>query len=234
MKLSIIVPVYNEENTLKEIIERVKNAPFPKNISREIIVVDDCSTDSSPKILSEIEGIKTIRHKVNKGKGAAVRTGIERSSGDIILIQDADLEYDPSYYRKLLEPILNGKASIVYGTRLKNYPLRIFGKRKTPLVTHYLGNKFLGFATNILYGSRLSDMETGYKVFKRTAIKGIKLRANRFEFEPEITAKILKKGHKIFEVPIKITPRGYEEGKKITWKDGFVALWTLVKFRFKE
>ena len=234
MKLSIIVPVYNEEKTLKEIIERVKNAPFPKNVSREIIVVDDCSTDFSPKILSEIEGIKTIRHKANKGKGAAVRAGIEHSTGDIILIQDADLEYDPSYYRKLLEPILDGKASVVYGTRLKNYPLRIFGKRKTPLVTHYLGNKLLGFATNILYGSRLSDMETGYKVFKRTTIKGIKLTANRFEFEPEITARILKKGHKIFEVPIKITPRGYEEGKKITWKDGFVALWTLVKYRFVD
>jgi len=161
-------------------------------------------------------------------------TGIRNSKGDFILIQDADLEYDPKYIPHIIEPILKGKAKVVYGTRLKNYPLKILGKKRTPLITHYLGNKFLSFITNILFGKNVSDMETGYKVFLSSILSGIEIKAKGFDFEPEITAKLLKKGFKIYEVPIKVNPRGYDEGKKITWKDGIVAFWTLVKYRFVD
>ncbi|MEK7550197.1 MAG: glycosyltransferase family 2 protein [Patescibacteria group bacterium] len=228
MILTIVIPVFNEEATIKEIIRRVKKI----KIQKEIVVIDDASSDNSFEILSKLSGIKLLRHNVNLGKGAAVRTGIKKSVGEIILIQDADLEYDPNDYLKLLQPILNGEASIVYGTRLKNYPVKIFGKKHTPFLTHYFGNKLLSFATRILYSNNLTDMETGYKVFRKDVLKNIKLESNRFEFEPEITAKILKAGYKIYEVPIKVNPRGYDEGKKITWKDGFKAIWTLIKYRF--
>ncbi|MCH7641127.1 glycosyltransferase family 2 protein [Patescibacteria group bacterium] len=240
MKLSIIIPVYNEERTLKEIIYRVKKARIPAGVSSEIIVVDDASEDSSKlrfqsaKLEFKIKNLKLVEHKKNKGKGAAVRSGIKTSSGDIILIQDADLEYNPADYSRLLKPILEGKTRIVYGTRLKNYPLKLFGNDKTPLPLHLIGNKFLTFVTNLLYGSNLSDMETGYKVFKAEVLKGVKLKSKRFEFEPEITAKVLKRGYNIYEVPIKVNPRGYDEGKKITWRDGFSATWTLIKYRFTD
>jgi glycosyltransferase involved in cell wall biosynthesis len=234
MKLSIIVPVYNEEKTVKKILNKVKKVRLPNLIEKEIIVVDDGSQDETPSILNNISGIKVINHKTNKGKGAAVRTGIETAKGDIILIQDADLEYNPDDYPRLLEPILKDKAEVVYGSRLKNYPLRIVGKRKTPLITHYLGNKLLTLITNLLYGNGLTDMETCYKVFTKEVLKPIKLNANRFDFEPEITAKILKAGYKICEVPIKVQPRGYDEGKKITWRDGIGAAWTLIKYRFVD
>lgn len=234
MKLSIIVPVYNEEKTVSEILRQVKKVKLPKDLKREIIVVDDGSQDKTPTILNKISGIKVIKHKTNKGKGAAVRAGIKKVKGQIILIQDADLEYNPNDYPCLLEPILSGKTKVVYGTRLKNYPLRLFGRRKTPLFTHYLGNKLLTFITNLLYGDGLTDMETCYKVFKKEVLKSIKLKANRFDFEPEITAKALKAGYKIHEIPIKVKPRGYDEGKKITWRDGFVAVWTLLRYRFVD
>lgn len=234
MKLSIIMPVYNEEKTVGEILRRMKQVRLPNRLGREIIVVDDGSTDTTPNVLAKAREIKVIRHRRNKGKGAAVRTGIKKAEGEIILIQDADLEYDPEDYPRLLEPILADKAKVVYGTRLKNYPLRIFGKRRTPLLTHYLGNKFLTLFANLLYGGGLTDMETGYKIFKSEVLKTFRLKADKFDFEPEITAKILKAGHKIYEVPIKVKPRGYDEGKKITWKDGFVAVWTLLRCRFKD
>ncbi len=234
MKLTIIIPVFNEDKTVSEIIRRVKKVKLAKGVTKEIIVVDDGSTDKSPKMIAKIKKIKFYRHAVNKGKGAAIRTGLSKATGDIILIQDADLEYNPRYYPKLLKTILEGKSKVVYGTRLKNYPLRLLGAKKTPLITHYLGNKFLSLVTNVLYGNRLSDMETCYKVFLRECVETIKLNANRFEFEPEITAKILKRGYKITEVPIRIRPRGYDQGKKITWKDGFIALWTLIKYRFVD
>lgn len=240
MMLSIIIPVFNEEATVSEILKRVGKVRLPKGLSREIIAIDDCSTDNSKfkiqssKLKFKIKNLKVLEHKTNRGKGAAIRTGIKSAKGDIILIQDADLEYDPNDYGKLLTPLLEDKAKVVYGTRLKNYPIRLFGRRHTPFLTHYLGNKFLTLVTNILYGDGVTDMETCYKVFKRGVLKGIKIKSNRFEFEPEITAKVLRSGYKIYEVPIKVEPRGYDEGKKITWRDGFLAIWTLMKYRFIE
>lgn len=232
MRLSIIIPVFNEQSTIKEIIKRVKKVKLPKKVTKEIVVVNDASTDGTLEILKQIKNIKVVNHKINLGKGAAIKTGLKNSFGEIIIIQDADLEYDPNYFPHLLKPILERKTKVVYGTRLKNYPLRIFGKRRTPLVAHYLGNKLLSFFTNLIYHNGLTDMETGYKVFNRSILKGIKLNSRRFDFEPEITAKILKRGLEIYEVPIKVNPRGYDDGKKITWKDGLVALITLIKYRF--
>lgn len=232
MKLSIIIPVYNEEKTVTEIVSKVKSVKLPNNISKEIIIVNDASTDSTAKLLSHIKGVTILKHSVNRGKGAAIRTGLQKSKGDILLIQDADLEYDPNDFNRLLAPIVNGVTKVVYGTRLKNFPLRITGQRRTPLITHYLGNKFLSLLTSILYGRSVTDMETCYKVFKTEVIKDMKIHADRFDFEPEITAKILKRGFLIYEIPIKVKPRGYNEGKKISWRDGFKAVWTLLKYRF--
>ena len=237
MILSIIIPVFNEEKTISEIVAKVSNVKLPHKLTREVIVVDDASNDTTTLALrgaSKTFNLKVFKHTTNKGKGAAIRTGIKKSKGEIILIQDADLEYDPNDYPRLIKPILEGKSDVVYGTRLKNYPIKIFGRKHTPFLTHFLGNKFLSLATRILYGSKITDMETCYKVFKKEVIKNIEIKSDRFEFEPEITAKILKAGHSIYEVPIKVTPRGYDEGKKITWKDGFLAFWTLVKYRFTD
>ena len=234
MKLSIIIPVYNEEKTIEELVKRVKSAKLPKNLSKEIIVIDDASSDKTASILSLIKGIEVMKHKNNMGKGFAVRTGLKHARGDIILIQDADLEYDPDDYGKLIFPIILGKAKVVYGSRLKNYPLKLFGKKRTPLLTHFLGNKLLTLVTNILYGDGVTDMETCYKVMSRGVLDGIKLNAERFDFEPEITAKILKSGFQIHEIPIRVNPRGYDEGKKISWKDGFIAVWTLIKYKFTD
>ncbi|MAG59720.1 glycosyl transferase [Candidatus Woesebacteria bacterium] len=234
MKLSIIIPVYNEEKTVGKIIEKVKVVKLPQRVSREIIVVDDGSTDLTGKILKTIKGIELLKHQENKGKGAAVRTGLARASGDVLLIQDADLEYDPKDYVKLLEPIVTKKTQVVYGSRLMDYPLRLWGKDKTPLPFHYIGNKFLSFITRLLYGGRVTDMETCYKVFTKDIAKKLHLRSNSFDLEPEITAKILKQGYRIFEVPIKVKPRDYKEGKKITWRDGFFALWNLLRYRIVD
>jgi dolichol-phosphate mannosyltransferase len=234
MKLSVIIPVYNEEATIKKIIGLVKKVKFPRNVDTEIIVVNDASTDGTSKILSRFVGLRVFNHKINSGKGTAVRTGIENSKGDCLVIQDADLEYDPKYIPLLLKPIIEGRAKVVYGTRLKHFPLRIGGRRKTPLISHFLGNKFLSLVTGLLYSTGVSDMETGYKMFTRDVVNNIKLHSKRFELEPEITAKILKQGIKIYEVPIKVAPRGYDEGKKITWRDGFIAIWTLIKYRFTD
>ncbi len=238
MKLSIIIPVYNEEKTIKEILTKVNGVRLKNGMTKEIIVVDDGSTDKSKfeirNLKFKIINLKLISHRVNKGKGAAIKSGIKSATGDIIIVQDADLEYDPNDYNRLLKPILLNKSKVVYGSRLKNYPLRVFGARRTPLITHYLGNKFLTLVTNLLYGKGVTDMETCYKVFSRDVLKGMKLNAKRFDFEPEITAKILKRGYKIIEIPIKVKPRGYDEGKKISWKDGFIAIWTLIKYKFVD
>jgi glycosyltransferase involved in cell wall biosynthesis len=225
MKLSIIMPVFNERNTIKEIIERVKCV----DIDKEMIIVDDYSMDGTRDILKTLndDGIKVIYHKKNQGKGAAVRTGLNYVSGEIVIIQDADLEYDPRDYRMLIRPIIEGKGDVVYGSRF-------LGEHRVFLFWHYWGNKLLTFITNLLYNTMLSDMETCYKAFRADIIRSIKIRSNGFNIEPEITAKIFKKKYRVYEVPIAYSGRGYEEGKKITWKDGFMALYTLIKFRFMD
>ncbi len=234
MRVSIIIPAYNEEKTIQKLISLVMGVSLPKGITKEIIVVNDASNDNTLQVIKKIKGIKVFSHNTNCGKGAALATGFRKATGDIILIQDADLEYDPSDYPRLISPIIEGKTKVVYGSRLKNYPLRLLGHKKTPLILHYLGNKFLTVVTQVLYGTQVTDMETCYKVFSKEVIKPLRMEAKRFDFEPEITAKILKRGYTIYEVPIKVKPRGYDEGKKITWKDGFVAVWTLVKFKFRD
>lgn len=226
MKLSIIMPVYNEKNTIKEILGKVRHIDLGE-IEKEIIVVDDGSTDGTSDILKyeADSSLKYVRHQQNQGKGAAVKTGLGAATGDLIIIQDADLEYDPHDYLKLINPVLKGKAQVVYGSRFT-------GERRNMLFWHYVGNRLLSLITNILYNTTLSDMETGYKLFTKEALNNIKIKAKRFEFEPEITAKILKEGIRIYEVPISYTGREFSEGKKISWKDGLIALWTLIKYRF--
>ena len=228
MKLSIVMPVFNERNTIKEILRRVRKVDLGE-LEREIVVVDDCSSDGTRDILAMEEDSVTrvIYHAENSGKGAAVRTGFAAATGDLIIIQDADLEYDPEDYPNLLEPVLKGKAQVVYGSRFT-------GPRKNMLFWHFVGNRFLALVTNILYNTTLSDMETCYKLFTREALEGIELRSNHFDIEPEITAKILKKKIRIFEVPISYAGREIEEGKKITWRDGIPAMWALIKFRFVD
>ena len=229
LKLSVIIPVYNEKKTIKKVIDKVKGIRL-KNIKKEIIVVDDFSTDSTRNTLKNIKDstIKIFSHKINMGKGAAIRTGLKNCTGDIVLIQDADLEYGPNEYGKLLKPILDNTAKVVYGSRIA----AIRRNKKNMYKLHYFGNVFLTFMTNLLYEAKITDMETGYKVFKKDVIKDITLRATRFDFEPEITAKILKRGYKIHEVPISFVGRSFEEGKKINWVDGVKAFYYLIKYRF--
>lgn len=262
MILSIIIPVYNEKNNILKIIEKVINV----KIDKEIIIIDDGSTDGTREILKKLkidnasvsvstethkelktklstptneyrdeqnismlenEKLKIIFHEKNLGKGFAIRTGIKEVKGDIILIQDADLEYDPNEYYKLIEPILQGKTEVVYGSRvLKKNP-------KASLI-FYLGGRFLSFVTNFLYGTKITDEPTCYKVFSTKLLKSINLECKRFEFCPEVTAKIAKKGYAIFEVPISYNPRSVKEGKKINWRDGVEAVWTLIKYKFKD
>mgnify|MGYP001615156435 CR=1 FL=1 len=236
MKLSILIPVFNEEKTVGKVIEKVSNVVIP-GIEREIIIIDDGSTDASVSIISTYQSLnfKFIKHKKNMGKGAAVRTGLQKATGEYVVIQDADLEYDPRQIKKLIKPILEKKTKVVYGTRLKRLP-NFSRDEKTPLfLLHYLGNKFLSLATSMLYFQWLTDMETCYKVFPRNAFTTIPLHARGFELEPEITAKLLKKGYSIIEVPIATTPRGYADGKKIhAVRDGTRALWALIKYRFTD
>ena len=226
-KLSVIVPVYNERTTLVEVLRRMRAVELPDGIDREIIVVDDGSTDGTREVLRQLgdSTVRVILHDGNRGKGAAVRTGIGVANGDYILIQDADLEYDPEDWPKLLTPVFRGKATVVYGSRFT-------GERRNMLFLHWMGNRMLSLTTNVLYNTTLSDMETCYKLFDRRVLDGITIRSDRFDFEPEITAKVLRQGVRIYEVPISYTGREFDEGKKITWRDGFAALYALVKFRF--
>lgn len=237
MKLSIIIPVYNEEKTIEEILKKVINEKIP-GIEKEIIVVDDGSTDKTREKLNNIlqsKSFKTILHDKNQGKGAAVLSGIKNAIGDYIIIQDADLEYDPKFIRQLIKPILEKKSKVVYGTRIKRLP-HLKGEEKTfRFLLHYFGNRFLSLITSVLYGQWITDMETCYKLFPKDALNGVKMNAKGFEFEPEVTAKLLKRGYKILELPIEVKPRGYEEGKKISAvKDGSKAIWYLFKYRFTD
>lgn len=232
MILSIIIPVFNEQETIKEIIRRVFTVKLPDNIRKEVVIVDDCSNDNTSAILKSTKlPFKYLRHKTNLGKGAAIRSGLSLAKGNYAIIQDADLEYDPHDFIKLLKPVMEKNTKVVFGTRLKNYPLKIWGKKRTVMPIHLIANKFLTTLTNILYSSKLTDMETGYKLIDIKILRKIKLKANKFDFEPEITAKILKMKIPIMEVPIKANPRTYKEGKKIGWLDGLIAIWTLIKYR---
>lgn len=227
MKLTVIIPAYNEKKTIGEILDRVQET----GLVDEILVVDDGSTDGTREILQSIDSSRPIRviyHPRNMGKGAAVRTGIQNACGDLVLIQDADLEYDPREYPNLLQPIQEGIADVVYGSRF------LGAGRRPILFWNMVANKILTLITNILYNNILSDMETGYKVFKRSIVSDIPLHAHGFDFEPEFTAKILKRHVRIFEVPIAFNPRDYSEGKKIKAWDALIALWTLIKYRFVE
>lgn len=227
MKLSVIIPVYNEFESIKTILERVQAA----KLAHEIIVVDDGSQDGTRDLLKKLDGkkrVKVILHEKNQGKGAAVRTGMSAATGDVLLIQDADLEYDPRDYPELLQPIREGLAEVVYGSRFLGKPHRV------TMFWHMVANKLLTLLTNVLYDTILTDMETGYKVFRREVIEGMTIRANSFNFEPEFTAKVLKRKYRIFEVPITFNPRDYSQGKKIKLKDAFEAVWTLFKYRFVD
>jgi len=223
MKLSIIIPSFNEAATLAQAIKRVKQVKL-SNIIKEIIVVDDGSTDGTRKNLTKITGITKIILPKNQGKGAAIRHGLTKAAGDYVLIQDADLEYDPEDIPALLEPILTGKARVVYGSRF-------IGPHKNMLFWHMVGNKLLSLVTNFLFNTTISDMEVGYKLIPRKLLKSLKLESDRFGFEPEVTAKILKTGVRIYEVPISYAGREFSEGKKITWKDGLESFYLLWKYR---
>jgi dolichol-phosphate mannosyltransferase len=224
MKLSVIIPAYNEIRTISKLLELIKKV----EIEKEIIIIDDGSSDGTQELLRDIKekNIKVIFHKKNHGKGMAIRTGIKHITGDIVIIQDADLEYDPQDYYKLIAPIINNQATVVYGSRLlnpqfrRNYNLNLFA------------TKLLSKMSNFLYNTKLTDEPTCYKVFKTGVLKSINLKCKKFEFCPEVTAKVSKKGHCIHELPINYYPRSIEEGKKINWKDGVQAIWTLIKYRF--
>ncbi len=225
--LSVIVPVFNERNTVAEIVRRMRRVEVPLEV--EIIMVDDASWDGTGDILKALEDstVRVLRHAENAGKGAAIRTGLAHARGDAVLIQDADLEYDPDDWPRLLNPLLKGKAQVVYGNRFT-------GEHTNMLFLHWVGNRFLSLVTNVLYNTTLTDMECGYKLFDRRVLESISIRSNRFDFEPEITAKVLRQGYRIYEVPISYAGRGYDEGKKITWKDGMRALVTLMRYRFSR
>ena len=228
--LSVLIPIYNEEATILELLQRVREV----EIKKEVILVDDGSADGTRAILREqIEGqfpdVKVIYHEVNRGKGAAIRTAIAHATGDYLIVQDADLEYDPREYYNLLEPLLDGRADVVFGSRFLGG-----GAHRVHFFWHRLGNGLLTLLSNMLTNVNLTDMEVCYKVFKREVLQSINLKCNKFDFEPEVTAKVAKKHYRIYEVPISYSGRDYAEGKKIGWRDGVQAIWTIIKYRFTD
>lgn len=228
-KVSIVIPVYNELNSLEQLLNKVEEADFA-GLEKEIILIDDNSTDGTKEILKKMEDkYKIYYHNVNQGKGAAVRTGFQYVTGDITVIQDADLEYDPNDYTDVLKLIIVNGADAAYGSRFMN-----LDDHKTAVKVNFVANVLLTLMTNILFGAKLTDMETCYKAFKTDIIKGITIKSDRFDFDPEITAKVLKKKAKIMEAPISYSGRTFEEGKKITWKDGIHAVLALIKYRFTD
>jgi glycosyltransferase involved in cell wall biosynthesis len=224
--LSVIVPVYNERNTVGEILRRMRLVDLP--IDREIVVVDDGSVDGTDKVLAALQDstVRVVTHDFNRGKGAAVRTGIHAARGDLVLIQDADLEYDPGDWPRLVAPILQGKTKVVFGSRY-------IGEREATSVARWLGDRSLSLLATVLFNATISDIETGYKLVDREVLDGLDLRADRFDFEPEITAKLLRQGNKIYEVPVTYAGRPSSEGRKFTWQDGLTAAWTLVRLRLR-
>ncbi|MGH7822819.1 MAG: glycosyltransferase family 2 protein [Candidatus Binatia bacterium] len=226
MKISVVIPVFNERATVAELVRRVRAALDGREA--EIVLVDDGSTDGTREVLRSLEGVRLLEHERNRGKGAALRTGFAAVTGDVVIVQDADLEYDPRDYPKLLEPIEDGRADVVYGSRFLGGPHRVL------FFWHFMANMMLTLLSNILTNLNLSDMETGYKVFRREVVDRIQIRSDRFNFEPEITAKVAKARYRIYEVPISYSGRTYEEGKKIGFRDGLSALWSIFKFRFVD
>ncbi len=224
-KITILIPVYNEVNTLMPILQKLESIDF-YGLEKEIILIDDYSTDGTKELYKDLN-YKVLYHEKNMGKGASLRDGFKEATGDIVTIQDADLEYNPEDLLPLVKVVLDNEADVAYGSRFMNIDMS-----KDYMLTHLLGNKALTIITNILYGANLTDMETCYKVFKSEYVKNLNIKSNRFDFEPEITAKVLKQGARLKEVPITYVARGFKEGKKISWKDGFAAIFALIKFRF--
>jgi dolichol-phosphate mannosyltransferase len=230
MKLSVIIPAYNEEQTIEAVVRRVQAVNLGP-LGKEIIVVDDGSTDSTMGVLKGLPGIHCIRHARNQGKGAAVTTGTQAATGEIVIIQDADLEYDPEDYPAVIQPILDGRCDAVLGSRFLMERPVFFGKRPSPYFSHYIGNLAIVFLTNLLYGQRFTDYEGCYKAFTRALLVSTPVSAKGFEFDNELICKIMRKGARIGEVPIHYKPRTYQHGKKITWRHGLIMLWTILKWR---